>query len=125
MFTTLLLCVTLVALAIAPVRPPPNLPPVANDDVVIVQYQSDYVDIQVLKNDFDPEGAPLTVVAVPSADGGKPVILKGRVIRVYLPPEMAAPDWVPPIYLLAEGTYLVSDGVNMSMAGWRIFFEPQ
>ena len=125
MSTIFLLCVTLVALASAPIMPPPNLPPVAHDDVVIVQYQPDYVDIQVLKNDFDPEGAPLTVVGVPSADGGKPVILKGRFIRVYLPPEMAAPDSVPPIYLLAEGTYLVSDGVNVSMAGWRILFEPQ
>lgn len=125
MFTICMLCAALVLLAVAPAMPPPNHPPVANDDVVIVRYQPEYVDIQVLKNDFDPEGAPLTVVAVPTADGGKPLILKGRVIRVYLPPETAAPDYVPPIYLLAQGTYLVSDGVNMSMAEWRVLFEPQ
>lgn len=125
MFTTLLLCATLVSLAISPVMPPPNLPPVANDDIVIVRYQPEYVDIQVLNNDYDPEGAPLTVVAVPTADGGKPMIIKGRVIRVYLPPEMAAPDYVPPIYLLAQGTYLVSDGVNMSLAEWYVLFAPQ
>ena len=125
MVTILLLCATLVSVAIAPAMPPPNQPPVANDDAVIVRYEPPYVDIRVLANDYDPEGAPLTVVAVPTADGGKPLIIRGRVIRVYLSPEMAAPDYVPPIYLLAQGTYLVSDGVNMSMAEWRILFEPQ
>ncbi len=125
MFTTLVLCATLVLLAIAPVMPPPNQPPVANDDTVIVKYEPPYVDIRVLENDYDPEGAPLRVVAVPTMEGGKAVIVKGQVVRVYLPPPMSAPDYVPPIYLLAEGTYLVSDGTNMSMAEWRVLFAPQ
>jgi hypothetical protein len=125
MFTTRVLCVSLVLLAFAPVMPPPNQPPVANDDVVIVRYEPPYVDIRVLENDYDPEGAPLTVVAVPTGDGGKAEIIKGQVVRVYLPPPMSAPDSVPPIYLLAHGTYLVSDGANMSMAEWRVLFAPQ
>lgn len=125
MFTTLVLCVTLVLLAVAPVMPPPNQQPVANDDVVIVRYEPPYVDIRVLANDYDPEGAPLTVVAVPAMEGGKAVIVKGQIVRVYLPPPNSAPDYVPPIYLLAQGTYLVSDGTNMSMAEWRVLFRPQ
>lgn len=125
MVTTLLLCATLISLAIAPAMPPPNQPPVANDDVVIVRYVPPYVDIRVLANDYDPEGAPLTVVGVPSMEGGKAVIIRGQVVRVYLPPEMRSPDYVPPIYLLAQGTYLVSDGVNVSMAEWRVLFAPQ
>jgi hypothetical protein len=125
MVPTLVLCLTLVVLAVAPAMPPPNQPPVANDDTVILRYEPPYVDVRVLANDYDPEGAPLTVVAVPVMEGGKAVILKGQVVRVYLPPLMSAPDYVPPIYLLAQGTYLVSDGRNMSMAEWRVLFEPQ
>ncbi len=72
MLTPLLLCVTLVSLAIAPVRPPPNLPPVANDDVVIVQYQPEYVDIQVLENDLDAfTGASAFGTAYPRPPGDR------------------------------------------------------
>jgi len=115
----------LALLAVAPVMPPPNQPPVAEDDIVIVQCEPSYVDIRVLGNDYDPEGAPLTVVDVPVAEGGKAVVLKGQVVRVYLRPTMTPPDYVPPIYLLAEGTYVVSDGVNASVASWSVFFRPQ
>ena len=79
----------------------------------------------MLKNDYDPEGAPLRVVAVPTMEGGKAIIIIGQVVRVYLPQPGTAPDSVPPIYLLAHGTYLVSDGANLSMAEWSVLFAPQ
>ncbi|HSN76978.1 MAG TPA: Ig-like domain-containing protein [Anaerolineae bacterium] len=125
--TTVLLLIAVFSLSAAAAHAgdPRNQPPVANDDTVIVRYEPPYVDIRVLENDYDPEGAPLTVVGVPSMVGGKAVIVKGQVVRVYLPPPMSAPDYVPPIYLLAEGTYLVSDGANVSMAEWRVFLSPQ
>jgi hypothetical protein len=120
-----MLCVTLVLLAVAPTMPPPNQPPVANDDRVIVPFEPQYVDIWVLDNDYDPDGDPLTVVAVPAMEGGKAVIVQGQIVRVYLPAPPLAPGDGLPILPVAKGTYLVSDGRNMSMAHWQIILFPE
>lgn len=125
MFATVVLNVMLVLLALAPGMPRPNQPPVAVDDEVIVMNEPAYVDIRVLDNDYDPEGDALTVVAAPATEGGKTVVIKGQILRVYLSPQLMASEHVDPGDLLAQGTYLVSDGAAMSRAEWRVYFKPQ
>ena len=62
---------------------PPNKPPVANDDVA-AGVAGTTVVIPVLANDSDPDGDPLTIVAVQAASQGSLSVAGDQTIR-YLP----------------------------------------
>jgi len=93
-----------------------NHPPVAVDDHVEVRGYTEYLEIPVFANDWDPDGDPLQVVAALTPDRGKSALLKGGAIAV-------APDWslmdhdgaLGPA-LIAHGFYIVSDGLDESKA---------
>lgn len=100
---------------------PQNLPPVTVDDEVVVYGYTDYLEIPVFANDYDPEGRPIEVVALGAIDRGTAVLLKGGAVGVY-------PDWsavggadsVGPV-LIAHGVYLVSDGQLVSKGHWSVW----
>ncbi|MFB9068826.1 cadherin-like domain-containing protein [Pseudofulvimonas gallinarii] len=48
---------------------PPNQPPVANDDVAVTDFGTPAV-IQVLNNDFDPDGDPLLIISTTQPANG-------------------------------------------------------
>ncbi len=117
-----LLLIVILSLAMhMPIPGPRNLPPVAVDDEVIVYGYTDYLEIPVFANDYDPEGRPIEVIALDTVDLGKAVLLKGGAIGVF-------PDWsvvggddsVKPI-LIAHGTYLISDGQLVAQGQWFVW----
>ncbi len=60
------------------VAPPPNAAPVANSDSVFIDTPVT-VDIDVLANDSDPEGAPLILTGVTQPAQGSAAIVAGKV----------------------------------------------
>ena len=98
-----------------------NLPPVAVDDEVVIYGYTNYLEIPVFANDFDPEGQPIEVVALESVDCGKAILLKGGAVGVY-------PDWTAaedadssrPV-LIGHGVYLISDGQSVSKGQWFVW----
>lgn len=117
-----LLLILILALSVhMPVSGPRNLPPVAVDDEVIVYGYTDYLEIPVFGNDYDPEGQPIEVIALATVDLGKAVLLKGGAIGVW-------PDWsvvggddsTKPV-LIAHGTYLISDGQLAGKGQWFVW----
>ncbi len=104
-----------------PIPGPRNLPPVAVDDEVIVYGYTDYLEIPVFANDYDPEGRPIEVIASGKVDRGKAVLLKGGAIGVF-------PDWsvvdgddsTTPV-LIAHGTYVISDGHLIGEGQWFVW----
>lgn len=102
--------------------PPDNRPPVAVNDEVLVMGYTDYLEIPVFANDWDPDGDALTVVAVLPPTLGKAILLKGGAAGI-------APDWSllderkgpsGPV-LIAHGGYIVSDGAMESKAEWFVW----
>lgn len=106
---------------VAPNSTPRNLPPVAVNDEVIVYGYTDYLEIPVFANDYDPEGQPIAVIALETIDLGKAVLLKGGAIGV-------TPDWsvadgddsTGPV-LIAHGSYLISDGQLSGKGQWFVW----
>ncbi|SEU22298.1 Ig-like domain-containing protein [Stigmatella erecta] len=82
------------------VNPPANNPPVANDDSLSVGANSGGTVVNVLANDTDPEGSPLTVTAVTQPPNGT-VTLVGGVVTYTPNPGFSGTDTF---------TYTVSDG---------------
>ena len=119
----IVLLVTLVMVVGLPTFGPRNLPPIANDDEVILLYHPvSSVDIPVLENDVDPEGRVLRVVGLPLIEGGKAEIVDGKAVRVYV-------DWFQGggagYGLVAHGAYFVSDGQAVSKAEWSVWYWPE
>ena len=77
-----------------------NLLPVANDDYVTVNENSGPTAINVLANDSDPDGDPLTIVDVSGAEHGQPTAFADHVD--YMP----AANYFGP----DEFTYTIDDG---------------
>jgi hypothetical protein len=81
----------------------PDLPPEAQDDFVVVGRdelgEDGLVVVEVLGNDLDPEGEPLTLVAVSEPDTGAVDMVDGA--AVFRPPA----DWIG----AATFTYRVAD----------------
>ncbi len=63
------------------VAQPPNRAPVAVDDVGVVLVGATIADVDVLANDSDPDGDPLTVTAVTQGQHGQVVILPDQRVR--------------------------------------------
>ncbi len=100
--------------------PPPNQPPVAeNDSGPLVQVGATPIAIDVLANDHDPDGDPLSIV-VPGAPPETPLstLLGGTVTAdgqhvVYTPPSSSElPDPDQPGRLVDHFTYTIDDGQN-------------
>ena len=119
--SNLLLILILAFATHLPISGPRNLPPVAVDDEVIVYGYTDYLEIPVFANDYDPEGRPIEVIALETIDLGKAVLLKGGAIGVF-------PDWsvvggddsTKPV-LIAHGTYFISDGQLTGKGQWFVW----
>lgn len=63
--------------------PPPNQPPVANSDVKWGSYHvNDWVRVNVLANDSDPDGDPLTITAASCISSGCTVTIHGDSLEV-------------------------------------------
>jgi hypothetical protein len=116
---TLILILTVLAAA-APVDGN-NLPPVAVDDEVLVMGYTDYLEIPVFANDWDPDGDPLKVMAVLSVDRGKAVLHEGGAIGVSPDWSAVGPDDRAEPVLIAHGAYIVSDGLAESKAEWFVW----
>lgn len=123
MISGLLLNLVLIIAVAAAVPARVNHAPIISDDHHILLFQpAAVVEIPVLENDTDADGDLLRVVAVTTAPGGKVEIVDGDVVRVY-------PDWSHVKgdrleYLVASGTYLVSDGSAMRRASWSVWYWP-
>lgn len=109
---------------ILPVPGPRNQPPVAVTDEVMVRGYTEYLEIPVFANDYDPEGQPIDVVALKSVERGKAELLEGDAIGVF--PEYPADfdrTGRKPV-LIASGSYTISDGVLTSDGQWIVWYEP-
>lgn len=116
-FSVLLLAWT----CILPVPAPRNLPPVAVNDEVMVGGYTNYLEIPVFANDYDPEGQPIDVIALGAVDVGKAVLLEGDAVGVY---PVYPTDFDPSgkeTVLIAHGTYIISDGVLTSTGEWYVW----
>jgi hypothetical protein len=84
------------------VQPPPNRPPVARD-LRVTTAEDTPIEVAVTANDSDPEGAPLTVVAVTAPTRGSVTIVAPDRVR-----------YVPPLNFAGEArfTYTISDGAG-------------
>ena len=117
-----LLLILILAFAVhMPVSGPRNLPPVAVDDEVIVYGYTDYLEIPVFANDYDPEGRPIEVIALETVDLGKAVLLKGGAIGVFPDWSMVGGDDSTKPVLIAHGTYLISDGQLTGKGQWFVW----
>lgn len=95
------------AVAVSVVSGPPNQAPVANPDSLTVAEDSSATPVDVLANDSDPEGTPLTVVSVTPAGFGTVAIEGGAV--VYTPPgDYAGVDAFT--YTVCDGDGICSNG---------------
>ena len=120
--STVLLVLMLTWTGIVPVSVPRNLPPVAVNDEVMVTGYTDYLEIPVFANDYDPEGQPIDVIALGKVDRGKAELLEGDAV--------ATPDYglafdrnsTNPV-LIAHGTYIISDGLLTSTGEWYVWYQ--
>ena len=121
--STILLVISLAWTCILPVPGPRNLPPVAIDDAVMVTGYTDYLEIPVFANDYDPEGQPIDVVALGTVDRGKAELLEGDAIGVYpvYPTNLDLRGSKP--VLVAHGTYIISDGAQTSTGHWSVWYQ--
>ena len=88
----------------------PNQPPVAVDDHVKLDLTSAdrlWVDVPVLENDFDHDGEKLWVIAIHGVTGGEAELVKGGVVRFYLP---TMPSTGTDSRLVGHGYYVITDG---------------
>lgn len=122
--STILLVLMLAWTCILPVPGPRNQPPVAVNDEVMVTGYTDYLEIPVFANDYDPEGRPIDVVALGTVDRGKAELLEGDAVGVYpdYPTEVDSRGSKP--VLIAHGTYIISDGVLTSTGEWIVWYQP-
>ena len=122
--STILFAIALAWTCVLPVPAPRNRPPVAVDDVVMIAGYTDYLEIPVFANDYDPEGKPIDVIALGGVDRGKALLLEGDAVGVY-------PDWslvssddsdgIGKPVLIASGAYIISDGVLTSTGHWFVW----
>ncbi|MEZ4769973.1 MAG: hypothetical protein R2844_16260 [Caldilineales bacterium] len=118
--TASLLTLALFILCVLPVPGPRNLPPVAVDDEVMVFGYTDYLEIPVFANDYDPEGKPIDVIGLETVDRGKAVLLEGDAVGVYPDWSLVRDDSTKPV-LIASGTYVISDGELSSTGHWFVW----
>lgn len=116
----LLVTLALVGLAAASAVPV-NQPPVAVDDEVLVMGYTDYLEIPVFANDWDPDGDALEVVAVLPGKGGKAVLLEGGAVAITPNWSLAHNDDLATPALIAHGFYVISDGQLESKAQWFVW----
>ncbi|MBN8727272.1 MAG: tandem-95 repeat protein [Xanthomonadales bacterium] len=84
------------------VTPAPNRPPVAMDDSASVAAVGGSIDVDVLANDSDPDGDPLSVVTVSQGQYGSAAIQPdGRVRYIWTDPAASGSD---------QFTYTIEDG---------------
>lgn len=123
MFTALL-TIVMTLTCILPVSSPRNQPPVATDDEVMVTGYTDYLEIPVFANDYDPEGKPIDVVALGQVDRGKAELLEGDAVGVFpeYPADLDTRGRKP--VLIAHGTYVISDGHLTSTGHWYVWYQP-
>lgn len=121
---TVLLTLTLAWTCILPVSGTRNQPPVAVTDEVMVNGYTEYLEIPVIANDYDPDGQPIDVVALGTVDRGKAELLEGDAIGVFpeYPAHYDARGQKP--VLIAGGSYLISDGDLTSVGQWYVWYEP-
>ncbi len=86
---------------------PPNSPPVASSDTVSVA-EDGTVTLNVLANDQDPDGDPLTVTAIGQPSHGSAAQVSGSHVQYTPAPNYNGPD---------SFTYTVSDGKGGSATG--------
>lgn len=122
---TVLLAIVMTWTCILPVPGPRNQPPVAVNDEVMVAGYTDYLEIPVFANDYDPEGRPIDVVALGMVDRGKAELLEGDAVGVYpdYPTDFASQRTRP--VLIAHGTYIISDGRLTSTGHWYVWYQPE
>lgn len=116
----LLVTLALVGLAAASAVPV-NQPPVAMDDEVLVMGYTDYLEIPVFANDWDPDGNTLEVIAVIQVDCGKAILLKGGAVGITPDWSLAHHDDLARPALIAHGSYIISDGQLESKAQWFVW----
>ena len=97
---------------------PRNQPPVTVEDHVVVPNDVTYVDVPVLKNDYDPDGDPIELVRIFDVEGGKAEIKGDGIVRFY--PEFN-PQPGPASRLLGYGEYSITDGVYTTRGKWFIW----
>ncbi len=116
----LLVTLALVGLAAASAAPV-NQPPAAMDDEVLVMGYTDYLEIPVFANDWDPDGDTLRVVAVLPEECGKAVLLEGGALGITPDWSLAHHDDLVRPALIAHGMYIISDGQFESKAQWFVW----
>jgi hypothetical protein len=97
---------------------PRNQPPVTVEDHVVVPNDVTYVDVPVLKNDYDPDGDKIDLVRVFNVEGGKAEIKKGGIVRFYIEFD-PQPGFAN--RLLGHGYYSITDGIDTSKGEWFVW----
>ncbi len=95
-----------------PAPPPPNSPPQANPDSAVTD-EDIAVTINVLANDSDPDGDPLTVVSVENLQGGSAVINLDNTIT--FTPDANFNGWASFTYTISDGQATASSWVSITV----------
>lgn len=122
--STILLVISLAWTCILPVPGPRNLPPVAIDDEVMVTGYTDYLEIPVFGNDYDPEGQTIEVTGLGSVDMGKAVLLEGGAVGITPQYPWNIDDGSHKPVVIAHGVYIISDGQLSSQGQWIVWYQP-
>lgn len=123
MMSDLLLNLALICAVATAVPTGANHAPLAVDDHTILLFQpAPVVEVPVLANDTDSDGDPLSLVSLSVSHGGRAEIIDGAIVRVYLDWSQVGGSGLE--YLVADGTYLVSDGAAVRQARWSVWYWP-
>jgi len=104
-----------------PVEPPANLPPVTAPDAVTV-FAATPTIVDVLANDIDPEGGPLSLVSA-TATLGTVVVLPEGTLLYTPPPGFTGSDAV--VYVAADALGAETEGtLSVTVAGPMLALTP-
>lgn len=120
---TFLLAIPLVLLSMLSTGGLRNHPPVAVNDEVMVTGYTDYLEIPVFANDYDPEGQPIDVIALGKVDRGKAELLEGDAVAITPDYGLAFNHTSTKPALIAHGTYIISDGLLTSTGEWYVWYQ--
>ncbi|MEZ4769984.1 MAG: Ig-like domain-containing protein [Caldilineales bacterium] len=99
-----------------------HAPQAVDDHTILLLQPAPVVEVPVLANDTDADGDPLRVVSLSVSHGGRAEIVDRATVRVYLDWSQVSGGGLE--YLVAGGTYLVSDGVALRQARWSVWYWP-
>lgn len=123
MMSGLFLNLALICAVAAAVPARANHAPLAVDDHTILLFRpAPVVEVPALANDTDPDGDPLSLVSLSVSHGGRAEIVDDATVRVYLDWSQVSGSGLE--YLVADGTYLVSDGAALRQARWSVWYWP-